>query len=335
MLKKLLVITFVFILLSLNGCNDASTKELTPVVVQLKWLDQAQFAGNYVAKDLGYYEDMGLDVELRPFDFVRLPIEEVQNKNADFGITGADELLIAKINGKADNVKAVAVIYKTNPVCLYSLAENEILSPSDLIGKTVGIEKASNGEDINVGIAYYAMLSKLGINRSEINEVTIGYDASELLAAETDVSSGYIINEPYGVLEAGKEVNIILVADYGVNIYADVIIAHEDTINEKPELVLNFLKATLDGWQYAIEHEDEAVNIVLNYAQNANFEHQKYMLQKTIPLIHTGDSPLGWMNSNDWIRASDILFEQKVLSKEPDINSVYTNKFIEQLYGEN
>ncbi|MCE7739573.1 MAG: ABC transporter substrate-binding protein [Candidatus Heimdallarchaeota archaeon] len=337
MKKKLigLIPIGLMLVLSISGCVEEESEELQEVTVRLKWLHQAQFAGNYVANEKGFYEKYGMEItELLPFDFVNWPIDKVENKEVDFGITGGDELVLAKVLGKADHIKAIAVIFKTNPVCLYSLKESGITKPQDFVGKTVGIERAADGKDINVGILYKAMMAKLGINRSDVNEITIGYDATELLAGTTDVSSGYVINEPHQAIEAGKEVDIILVADYGVNMYADVIIVHEDTINNSPELVESFLRATLEGWQYAIEHEEEAVNITLKYATDRTKSHETYMLENSIPLINTGDSPIGWMEESKWEQVQDILLEQNITDAEINIEDVYTIDFLEKIYGE-
>jgi NitT/TauT family transport system substrate-binding protein len=336
-MKKLSLVFIIATAILVSGCTALETKkELSPVKVQLKWENQAQFAGNYVAEEKGFYKDNGIDItEMAPFDFTTYPIEAVENKEVDFAITGADELLTAKSKGEADNVVAIAVVYKINPVSLYSLKESGIETPQDFVGKTVGIERATDGTEINVGILYKAMMNKLGIDLNKVDEVTIGFDANELLAGETDVSSGYIINEPYGVIEAGKEVNTILVADYGVNIYADIIITNKDTIENNPELVEGFLKATLDGWQYAIENEEEAVDIVLKYAPDRTKEHEAYMLQQSIPLIHTGNSPLGMMKDEDWQTSLNILSEFGNLENEVDLNDVYTLEFLNSIYGNN
>lgn len=314
--------------------QTTTPQNLEPVSVQLKWLHQAQFAGNYVADEKGFYAENGIEItEMTPFDFVKFPISEVSNKNVDFGIAGGDELLLAKSKGEADDVKAIAVVFKTNPVALYSLKDSNITKPEDLIGKTVGLERATDGSDVNVGILYYAMMNKLNLNREQVDEVTIGYTADELLAGEVDVSSGYITNEPHLAIEAGKEIDTILVADYGVNMYADVIIAHEDILRDKPEMVESFLKATFDGWQYAIENETEAVDIVLQYLEDGSREHQEYMLSNSIPLIHLGTSPLGWMEEKQWQQAHDILLEQGFLDGSLDVSQVYTNEFIERIYN--
>jgi len=325
-------VLIILAVLAISGCTqEGSNMDLQNVDLKLKWVHQAQFAGNYIAKEKGFYENEGLSVNIIPFTFEKPTIDAVINGEVTFGITGGDELLLARENGIP--IKAFAVIYKINPVCAYSLTENEIKKPQDFIGKTIGLERAADGTEINIGVLYAAMMSKLGINRSLINEVTIGYDATELLAGETDVSTGYIINEPHQAMEAGYEVRTILMADYGVNMYADVLFATEDTINNRPEIVQKFLSATLDGWQYAIENEEDSVNTVLKYATDRTKNHETYMLRSSIPLIHVANEPLGLMKRSEWINAQNILLEQGIMNAEVNIEDVFTNKFVEAYYN--
>lgn len=309
----------------ISGCVNEKSVGLQEIRVKLKWVHQSQFAGNYVAVKKGYYAVQGLNVTLAPFSFEEPTIDAVINGSAMFGITGADELVVARSKGLP--LKAFAIIYKINPVCAYSLKKSGITKPQDFIGKTVGLERGTN-----VDLLYYVMMAKLGINRSLVHEVTIGYDATELLNGTVNVSTGYIINEPQQVIEAGYEVNTILMADYGVNMYADVLFATDDTIKNKSDLVEGFLRATLEGWQYAIEHVDEAVNITLQYAYNRTRNHETYMLTNSIPLIHVGTSPLGWMEKSEWEHVQQILLEQHILKKQINIDDVYTMDFLEKIY---
>lgn len=314
----------------LGGCAlFPGSKTLAEVDVQLKWLHQSQFAGNYVAADKGFYEEEGIKIRhLKPFTFKDFPIASVQSGKAHFAITGADELIVERAAGRAPDVVAVAVIYRKNPVALYSLARNNITRPADLQGKTVGIERAEDGTEVNVGILYKAMLAKAGLDASRINDITIGYDATELLNGTTDVSSGYIINEPYQVIEMGLDVNTMLLADFGANMYADLIITHRDIINQRPDLVRGFVSATLEGWRWARDHHDETLDIVRLYSTDHTRAHESYMLTETIPLIFTGDEPAGRMKAGDWEQAARILLDQRIIEKPVDVSDLYTNQFI-------
>lgn len=326
-MRKVWILLLVCVII-FSGCAKVEEPaELQEASVQLKWVHQAQFAGNYVAKEKGFYAANGLAVELIPFSFDDPTIESVVNGKVDFGITSATELIQAREQGHP--LVAFAVIYKISPDCAYSLKESGITKPQDFVGKTIGIEPGVSGEGL-----YYVMMERLGIDRDNINEVYIGYDSTELLDGSTDVSLGYSINEPHQAIEAGYEVNVMLMAEYGVDVYADVLFATEDTINNKPELVESFLRATLQGWQYAIENEEEAVDYVLKYATDRTRSHESYMLHQSVPLVNTGDSELGMMNKQEWEKAEKILVDQNILKEDIEIEEIYTLEFLEKIYGE-
>jgi len=168
----------------------------------------------------------------------------------------------------------------------------------------------------------------LHINRSNTTEISIGYNASELLDGTVDISTGYVINEPYYAIATGQDVNIIMVEDYGVNMYADVLFTTDYTINSNPKLVDNFVQATLDGWQYTLEHEDEAVDIVMHYAVNNNLAHERYALRTSLPLINTGDVPIGYMDEAGWNNVKQSLLLQKRNVSSANVSDCYTTQFI-------
>ena len=134
-LRRIMMIAAMMLMSSLLvGCGSESPAEpaaMQDVTLKLKWVHQAQFAGNYVAKEKGMYDAEGVNLNIEPFSFDDTTIDSVVSGHADFGITGADELLLARAAGKP--IKAFAVIYKINPVCAYALAESGIEKPQDFI----------------------------------------------------------------------------------------------------------------------------------------------------------------------------------------------------------
>ncbi len=319
---KILAMTVLTMVL-LAACRPE--EQADEITVKLKWVHQAQFAGLYVAVEKGFYADQNLDVNLVPFTFEEPTMDAVVEGKATFGVKSASEIIQARAEGLP--VSAFAVIYKYSPLCSYSLKESGITDPRDFVGRTVGLKPGQ------ITIAYQVMLNKLGIDRNTINEVQIGYGVDELIDGTTDVSTGFSINEPHQAIEAGHEVNIMLFADYGVKVYDDVLFATEDTLNNNPELVERFLRATLEGWRYATQNEQETVDIVLKYAPDRTQSHEAYMLNQSIPLIHTGDSPLGWMEMERWVHTHDVLLEAEAIEKEIDLDETFTMQFLTEIYG--
>ena len=319
-----IVIMGVILLLSVNksGLKDKTEfHKSEKVTAYLKWVHQAQFAGMYMAKEKGFYKEIGLDVELVPFQFGDSTIDSVLGNANSFGVTGSTELISAVAEGK--NIKAIATIYQKSPYTLYSLKESNIINPKDMIGKRVGVQPGTDGP-----LLFGVMLDTLGIDISDIDLEDIGYAADELIAGDVDISMGYIINEPQQAIEAGYEVNNMLMADYGATLYGDILFATDSMISENPELVSKFVKSTIKGWQYAVSNIDEAVQIVLKYAANRTLSHEKYMLQQSIPLINTGEYPIGWMAKDKWQNDIDLLTNEGVVKNTVLAEDVFIGKFI-------
>ncbi len=317
---KKIVLLFLFLVV-ISSCVYQQREDLTPVKVRLKWLHQAQFAGMYVAKEKGFYEKYGLNVSLKRggVDFPAIP--DVISHKADFGVAGADDIIISVSEGHP--VKAVAVIYKRSPVVYFALNESGIKTPYDFIGKKVGMKQGTG-----TSYSYYTMLSVLGINNSLIEEVNVSHDLTPFYNKEVDVWPGFRINEPRLAEEQGYNLNMIYPEDWGVVMYADVLITTQDMINNNPDIVRSFVKATLEGWRYAIEHEEEALNVTMKYAEESSRDHQEYMLRKSIPLIHTGDSELGLMDGTIWQDMITVLAENSLLKTKLNTTQLYTNEFI-------
>src|SRR5580692_8376653 len=207
------------------------------VTVRLKWLNQAQFAGYYVAKDKGYYEKAGLDVSIQPGGSDFPAIQMVAGGSEQFGVTGADQILIARSKGVP--VVAVAVIYRRNPFVLFSLAKSAIKAPPDYVGKKIGVKIGGNEE-----LIYRAVLAKAKIDKSQLTEIPVKFDLTPLLSGTVDVWPGYLINEVLAAKEKGFDVNIVTPSDYGIDLYADTLFTTERMLKEKPDVVKKFVAAT-------------------------------------------------------------------------------------------
>jgi NitT/TauT family transport system substrate-binding protein len=279
------------------------------VTVRLKWFNQAQFAGFYVAKDKGFYKAAGLDVNVQPGGPDFPAIQMVTGGNEQFGVTGADQILIARSKGVP--VVALAVIYRRNPFVLFSLVKSGIKTPADWAGKKVGVKIGGNEE-----LIYRAVLAKAGIDKSKLTEIPVKFDMTPLLAGDIDVWPGYLINEVLAAKEKGFDVNIVAPADYGIDLYADTLFTTEKMLKEKPDVVKKFVAATLRGWNAAIAAPEEAAEITVKYGDKLTFEHELAMMKASIPLLKPDDKPFGYMDEAGWSSAQKLLLGAG-MQKEP------------------
>jgi len=300
----------------------ATGEEPKKVIVRLKWVHQAQFAGFYAAAEMGYYRDAGLDVEIRPGGSDFPAVQIVASGTEHFGVTGADQILLAREKGVP--LKAIAVIYRETPFVLFSLKDSGIAKVEDFIGRKVGVKLGGNEE-----LTYRAMVKNAGVDAGKIEEIPVKFDLSPLLSGEIHVWPGYVINEVLAAQEQGHEVNIIRPADYGINFYADTLFATESLIEKDPELVRSFVQATMKGWRYAVEHPEEAASFGLKYADNLNLEHEVNMMLSSVPLLKPENLPLGKMDGSAWESLQESLLELEFLKSPQNVEDAYTNEFLE------
>ena len=210
------------------------------VTVQLTWLHQAQFAGLYAAEQQGYYASEGLKVTLLPLaEQGSDRIAPVVTGTGDFGIVTGIGMVRARAQGQP--VKAIATIYRRYPLAYLTMAGSGITRPQDLPGHTIR-DQGSSGR-----MTLLAMLKQVDIDPGLVESIDMSFDMAPFSAGEVDIWPGFITNELLSAREQGYELNLLLPEDYGVRLYGDTLFTTDQLIQEDPDLVLRFLKATLKG----------------------------------------------------------------------------------------
>jgi NitT/TauT family transport system substrate-binding protein len=289
------------------------------VTVRLKWFNQAQFAGFYVARESGFYKAAGLDVNIQPGGPDFPAVQMVTGGNEQFGVTGADQVLIARSKGVP--VVALAVIYRRNPFVLFSLAKSGIKTPADFAGKTIGVKIGGNEE-----LIYRAVLAGAGVDKSKLTEMPVKFDISPLLSGTVDVWPGYLINEVLAAKEKGFDVNVIAPVDYGIDLYADTLFTTEKMLKEKPDVVAKFVAATLKGWDAAIAAPEDAARATLKYGDKLTYDHELAMMKASVPLLKPDDKPVGYMDEAGWAAAQKLLLGAGFQKQPVNVAQAFTSK---------
>lgn len=327
-MKFRIFIVILFLMMGVfAGCSRQEAKKpLDKVTVQLIWKHQAQFAGLYAADQLGYYANEGLEVTLLPRQGSESdPLTPVVEGGADFGIVYGVGMITARSKGLP--VTAIATIYRIQPLVFMTKGSSNIKTPHDFPGHTM--QTPSSGGTFTT---FYAMMTRLGLDPMSVRLIDSGFDLSPFLSEKVDIWPSYITNEVQIARKKGYDVNIILPDDYGVHLYGDVLVTSDKLVRGNPELVLRFLRATLKGWRWAVENPPEAGKFALKYNPNLDAEHQADIMQVSVPLIHTGEDPIGWMQAEVWEGMHEMLLKQKFLSKPVDLNNVFTMMFLNKIY---
>jgi NitT/TauT family transport system substrate-binding protein len=312
----------------LTTCGPREVKKPPDeVTVQLAWTHRALFAGFYAADQQGYYAEEGLAVSLLPRSDPAADVNApVMDGTAEFGVDYGAGLILARAQGLP--VNAIATIYRRHPLVFMTLASSGITRPYDFPGHTIRTLVPGSSD-----VAFRAMMTRLGLDPDSVEQVDVGFDLSPFLAGDLDIWPGFLNSEVLDARRQGYEVNLILPEDYGVHLYGYTLYTTDQLIEENPDLVLRFLRATLRGWQWAVENPEEAGPLALEYDPTLDAADQTVIMEASVPLIHTGEDHIGWMRAEVWQGMHEMLLEQGILDEPVDLDKVYTMEFLHEIYG--
>lgn len=253
--------------------------DLTPVVVQLDWIFNAQFAGFYQAIEQGYFEEAGLKVELRGGKTTDDVVESVLNEPAiSFGSSESNVLLADAASGK--DLRILGTMFQDSPMGWMYVRGGEIENFTDLADKRVGVH-ADGWRVIRL------LLQEAGADLSGFETYDCGYDPQIVIGGEADAMQCYYIDEYVGLQELiGEQAGIFLAKDHGYEAYAQVIFTATETVAEHPEKVAGFLYALKRGWAYAFAHPEDTVELIrTKYSPELGFDYQLASLAKIEELM--------------------------------------------------
>ncbi len=281
-MKKILLIYYIVLL-------SAFAKELENVKVMLKWTHQFQFAGYYVAKEKGFYEEEGLNVSFVERQYQSNVIESVLRDDVQYGIFDSS-IIIEYILGKP--LVMVAPIFQYSPLIAISLKEANITSPKDLENKKVMYDSAGFSS-----IALRAMLKSSGVDENSFTQYPSSHYLDDLIEKRIDVYDGYISNEPFLLSERNISYNIIDPKKYGIHLYDDILFTSKKELMGNSNRVEKFKRATIRGWYYALSHKEEIVDLIIQkYGVKKSREALLYEAREIENLIMPSIYPIGNIN---------------------------------------
>jgi len=280
------------------------------VVVQLSYLHQFQFAGIYAAEAQGYFREAGLDVEVRTAAGERRSaVREVQEGRADYGIAQSHQLVSNRIDG-GDSV-VLAAIMQHSPLVLVTRAEANLNTPHDLVGRRVALDNTAMASEIR------AMLEREGVGYDRIKVVPNLWQTNELNAGTADAMSAFILDTPFLMQRQGQPVHIMRPLDYGVDFYGDCLFTTQRKLAAAPEQVARLRAAVLRGWQYALQHPEELIELILTrYPSDGPQPQRRAGLDRETlrneaaqmaVLMHVDLVELGRINEGRWLRLAEIV----------------------------
>jgi NitT/TauT family transport system substrate-binding protein len=311
------------------AAGAAQAQDLT---LQLKWVTQAQFAGYYVAKDKGFYEEENLDVTILPGGPDIAPTQVLAGGGADVIVEWMPAALAAREKGLP--LVNIAQPFKASGMMLTCLKESGITDPAtDFKGKTLGVWFSGNE------YPFLSWMSQLGLStEGGPDGVTVlkqGFNVDPLLQKQAACISTMTYNEYGQVLDAGiapEDLVTFKYEDQGVATLEDGLYVLESTLQDDAKVtdLVKFVRASMKGWKYAEENPEEAAQIVLDNDETGaqTLDHQVRMVTEIGKLTAGSD---GTLDEADYQRTVDTLMaggSDPVISKAPEgaFNHIITDR---------
>lgn len=285
------------------------------IKLQLKWVTQGQFGGYYVAKDKGFYKDANLDVTILPGGPDIAPETVIANGGADVIVDWMAAALAAREKGTM--LVNIAQPFTKAGMELVCPTYTGIKTEADFKGKTLGVWFFGNE------YPFYAWMNKIGMKTDGgpdgVTVLKQSFDVQPLIQKQADCISVMTYNEYGQVLDAGFKPEDLVVFNYsamGNDLLEDGLYVLEDKLKDPAfkDAMVRFVKASMQGWDYALAHPDEAAQIVVDNG-GQDLDHQKYMMGEVAKLTEGGK---GVLNEAAYQRTEQALLDQKIITKKPE-----------------
>jgi ABC-type nitrate/sulfonate/bicarbonate transport system substrate-binding protein len=298
-------------------------KENQKVSIVLDWTPNTNHTGLYVAQEKGFFKEKGLDVE------IIMPGEAgsdqlVASGKAEFGVSYQESITEARVQGLP--IVSIAAVIQHNTSGFASPVEKNIKSPKDFEGKTYGGWGAPVEKEV---IA--SLMDAEGADIQKVDIVNMG-DADFFTAVKRDIDFAWIYYAWTGV-EAqlrGEKMNMIYLTDYSdkLDYYTPVITTSEKMIESEPDTVKAFMAAVSKGYQFAIEHPEEAADILIKAVPDLDAELVKASQEWLSPRYQDDAARWGEQKKEVWQNYMDWMLDKQLLEKEIDVEKAFTNEFL-------
>ncbi|MEV0616330.1 ABC transporter substrate-binding protein [Nonomuraea sp. NPDC050404] len=275
----------------------------------------------YVAQEKGYFREAGIEVTVQPGQGSGENLAAVLGGRAQFSAIDFTATLISAANGKADGAVAVAALHQRTLAALMTLEGSGIGEPADLEGKTVADAASSV---ISMMFPAYAKLT--GVDREKVKWVSLepAQLAANLASGQVDAIGQYVVGEPTVRNAAkGRKVTVLPFGEVITDLYGSAVTTSATLAKDRPDLVRKFTGALLKGLAYAVDHPQEAAQILLKRQPAMNAESAAAELTLMAPYVRpSGGEPIGAMSRERVERAITALRTAGAFETAPTPESV-------------
>ncbi|GGG41743.1 hypothetical protein GCM10011374_00110 [Kocuria dechangensis] len=303
--------------------------------VNLSWIKNAEFAGEYFADSKGYYTEAGFDsVNLISGGPSGASTESMVLAGSALVGTSSPLGVAPAIAEEEAPLKIIGTTYQKNPFTIISLGDAPIETPADLAGRRIGVQSGVNET------LFDALLEVNGIDPAEVEKIPVQYDPQPLVNGEVDGFFGYSTNEAITLELAGQDVVNLPFADHGLPFVAESFVTTQDAIDNDREALKAFLEATIRGWQDAVADPEESARLAVEeYGADLGLDREKETRQAEIQnaeLVVSEET-----GENGLFTVSDELVAQNIevlgVAGYPGLTAedVFDLSLLDEVYAEN
>jgi ABC-type nitrate/sulfonate/bicarbonate transport system substrate-binding protein len=312
---------------SATPTTAGAAKSVGKVAYQFSWIENFQFAGEYLADTRGYFTNNGVDIQLLPGGPSTTVDPIVISGKALVGNGSPDTA--ASDNAKGASLKVIGAQYQKSPFCIISRVANPIKTPQDMAGKKIGIQAANE-------TLWTAFLTLSKVNPSTFTKVPVQFDVSALSSGSVDGFFGYSNDDVLHLKSLGHDVTYFLLADYGYKLFTSTYVVNSSTLSDatKRAALVAFMKGDIKGWQDAVADPAAGAQLtVTKYGKSLGLDakEQEESCQATNALMVNADTNqhgLFWM-TDAAIADTIATLKASGITATP---SMFTNEILQEVY---
>lgn len=304
----------------------------TVVRFALDWRFEGPAAPYFVAIDKGYYKAAGLDVTIDPGSGSVEGINRVASGNYPFGFADINSLIKYRDNPKNAAIQAVMMVHDIPAFSIVALKRSGIAKPKDIEGKILGAPAADGAY-----AQWPIFVNANKIDASKVKIENVGFAVREPMLAQGNVDaitgfwfSSFINLKANGV--KAEDIVVLMMRDFGVDLYGNVIIANPDFAKANPKAVSGFVRATIRGIQDTIRNPEAAIdglmkrNAIAN--RDAELERLKLALERNFVSPDVLKAGLGGVDSKRLERSIDQIGLTFTYAHKPKAADIFNDQFL-------
>ena len=318
--SALLLLLFTFLTLSPDISN--AEKLLEKVSIQLPWKYQFEFAGYIAAKEMGFYRDVGLDVELKELaDNQQDLIKDVLEKRSDYAVYDDDLIQVLIDSQQPQPVVLLANYFKRSPLVLIS--HKSPFLPDQLAHNKIMVTRSQ----INKGVIRL-LLKKFHIDPQTLSIVPHSFNIDDFIDAKVDVTTAYLSNEIYQLQKQNIPYSLIDPNSYGIYASSNNLFTTRDTVTKYYTRTQRLIEASNKGWQYALAHPQKIAQIIYqHYSKRKSIEalNDEARIIKSLMLAKT--YPIGSYDKQQIRKNIEILNNDNLMNKDYSLSGLFFDDY--------